>query len=677
MKQTITVSLILILIHFLLISCKEPHEIQVDPSSIEIASDGGTVALTITTDSPTWEIENPVPEWISLSSIKGSAGSEVVTVTVSSRSLEQRTASFKIKAEDAQSVSVEVKQAASDVLYELLASVQGFHFDATGADSSFVLTTNAPNWSIKSSADWLAVSFAEGTKESTELQISVDENSTYVQREATVQILAEYAKTVTLLVTQESAAIPNTLVASKQVVDFKQAGGDNTFTVTTSAPQWELQCDADWLTINPKSGSGESTLVSVSAVENTTTAARTTTLVLKAPNTSDVSISVTQARALYPSYNIAPIPADMTGMERSATELAKAMTVGWNLGNTLEVPGSETGWGNPKATQRLIDSIYSAGFNAIRLPCAWDSYLENTATAKIKTSWLNRVKEVVDYCYKNNMYVVLNIHWDGGWLENNVNVTKQEGVSAKQKAYWEQIATFFRNYDEHLLFAGTNEPNVDNAAQMAVLLSHEQTFIDAVRATGGRNAYRTLIFQGPSTDIEKTNNLMKTLPTDQVQERLMAEVHYYTPWNFCGMEKDESWGKMFYYWGSNNHNASDPTRNSNYGEEAAVRSNFNKMKTQFVTKEFLLFWVNMVPFVVRILRARHLEKHLASRAYFLQVVTQESKNYGIVPFYWDNGNTGNNAFGLFYRSSGATFRQASSRCYHEGSRYGRLSVLKK
>lgn len=567
MKQKITLSLILILTHFLLLSCKVAYEIQVDPGTVELAADGGTVAFTLTTDAPSWEIENPAPEWITLSTTSGNTPKGMVSVVVNSKSLEPRSAVLTIKAENAKDATVTVSQAASELLYELTANVQS--------------------------------------------------------------------------------------------IDFKQSGGSNSFAVTSTAPQWTLSSDADWLTFDTKTSTEKITVVTTTSASNTTGNARTATITLQAQHTASLSIAVTQSGALYPSYNLAPIPADMTGMERSATELAKAMTVGWNLGNTLEVPGSETGWGNPKATQRLIDSIYSAGFNAIRLPCAWDSYLENTATAKIKTSWLNRVKEVVDYCYKNNMYVVLNIHWDGGWLENNVNVTKQEGVSAKQKAYWEQIATFFRNYDEHLLFAGTNEPNVDNAAQMTVLLSHEQTFIDAVRATGGRNAYRTLIFQGPSTDIEKTNNLMKTLPIDQVQERLMAEVHYYTPWNFCGMEKDESWGKMFYYWGSNNHNASDPTRNSNYGEEAAVRSNFNKMKTQFVNKGIPVILGEYGAIRRSNLTGEALEKHLASRAYFLQVVTQESKNYGIVPFYWDNGNTGNNAFGLFYRSSGATFdRQA-------------------
>ena len=108
------------------------------------------------------------------------------------------------------------------------------------------------------------------------------------------------------------------------------------------------------------------------------------------------------------------------------------------------------------------------------------------------------------------MYVILNIHWDGGWLENNVTPAAQESVNEKQYNYWTQIANYFKEYDEHLLFASANEPNVDNASGMSVLLSYHQTFINAVRVTGGNNSSRTLVIQGPSTDIEKSNSLMNT-----------------------------------------------------------------------------------------------------------------------------------------------------------------------
>ncbi|MDR0962838.1 MAG: cellulase family glycosylhydrolase, partial [Mediterranea sp.] len=257
---------------------------------------------------------------------------------------------------------------------------------------------------------------------------------------------------------------------------------------------------------------------------------------------------------------------DLTGMENDAVALAKKMYAGWNLYNTLEATGGETAWGNPKTTQALIDAVKGMGFNAIRIPCAWHAYIIDD-NYTIDPAWMQRVKEVVDYCMTADVYAILNIHWDGGWLENNCIPDKQEENNLKQHALWTQIAAAFREYDERLLFAGCNEPNVENAEQMAVLKSYEQTFVDAVRATGGRNYYRNLIIQGPSTDITKTNQLFGAMPEDVVPDRLMAEVHYYTPWNFCGLEKDEEWYKMVYFWGKDYHvTGVNASRNATEGE---------------------------------------------------------------------------------------------------------------
>ena len=209
-------------------------------------------------------------------------------------------------------------------------------------------------------------------------------------------------------------------------------------------------------------------------------------------------------------------------------ETSRAMTIGWNLGNSLVATGGETAWGNFATSQVLIDSVKAAGFNTIRIPVAWDGHA-NQATNIIDAAWIARVKDVVDYCIKNKMYVIINIHWENGWLERNITTAMQVSVNAKQKTYWTQIANYFKAYDGHLLFASANEPAAETAEQMQVLLSYHQTCVDAVRATGGNNSSRTLIVQGPVTDIEKTNSFMNTLPKDKIADRLMGEVHYYTP----------------------------------------------------------------------------------------------------------------------------------------------------
>ena len=265
------------------------------------------------------------------------------------------------------------------------------------------------------------------------------------------------------------------------------------------------------------------------------------------------------------------------------------------------------------------------------------------------------------------MYVLLNIHWDGGWLENNCTVAKQEENNAKQQAFWEQVATHLRDFDEHLLFASANEPNVSDATQMAVLTSYHQTFINAVRSTGGKNSYRVLVIQGPSTDIETTNRLMSVLPSDNVADRLMVEIHYYTPWNFCGLTEDATWGKMFYYWGKDYHSTTDPERNATWGEEETVDANFRLMKTKFVDHGIPVILGEYSAVRRSALTGDALTNHLASRAFFFKYVTKQAKANGLIPFYWDNGATGNNGSALFNRKTNTVFDQQALDALMQGA----------
>jgi beta-galactosidase len=42
----------------------------------------------------------------------------------------------------------------------------------------------------------------------------------------------------------------------------------------------------------------------------------------------------------------------------------------------------------------------------------------------------------------------------------------------------------------------------------------------------------------PYLDFDLTNKLFNTLPTDQIADRLIVEVHFYTPYQFCLMPED-------------------------------------------------------------------------------------------------------------------------------------------
>lgn len=327
----------------------------------------------------------------------------------------------------------------------------------------------------------------------------------------------------------------------------------------------------------------------------------------------------------------------------TSQQIAAKMTIGWNMGNTLEAICGETAWGGSVTTQKLIDSVKAAGFNTIRIPCAWFCH-SDTITSEINGDQLARVKEVIDYCINDSIYVILNIHWDNGWLENRVNKANQDKVNERQGAYWTQIAEYFRDYDEHLLFAGSNEPNVDDANGMAVLMTYHQTFIDAVRSTGGNNSSKTLIIQGPSTEIDKTNQLMNTLPNDNIPDRLMVEVHYYTPYQFCLMSEDASWGKMFCYWGKNSHSKTDVSRNATWGEENDVEKYFGMMKKKFIDKGIPVIIGEFGAWKRKLSAPSDQDLNNKSVEYFYKYIVKSASEKGIITYCWDTN------MGLFNRN---------------------------
>ncbi|MEO6229931.1 MAG: glycoside hydrolase family 5 protein [Ferruginibacter sp.] len=318
----------------------------------------------------------------------------------------------------------------------------------------------------------------------------------------------------------------------------------------------------------------------------------------------------------------------------TAQQIASKMKVGWNLGNTLEATCGETAWGGAVTTQKLIDKVKESGFNTVRIPCAWFCH-SDTVNSVIDKEWMARVKQVVDYCINDSMYVVLNMHWDKGWLENRINKKNQKAVNERLQKYWTQIAGEFKNYNENLLFAGANEPDVKDSADMQVLLSYYQTFINAVRATGSNNNSRTLIIQGPSTDVDKTNKWMNVLPEDKIKNRLMLEVHYYTPYQFCLMENSTDWGKMFYYWGKNNHSKTDTAHNATWGEESTLDEKLELIKRKFVDKGIPVIIGEFGAYKRKLPDGADEKLHEASVTYFQEYFVKSAISKGLIPFYWD------------------------------------------
>lgn len=542
--------------------------------------------------------------------------------------------------------------------HEIKVEAQLSGVSGNGGQGLVTVFSPAGSWTAQSSEAWCVLSPSSGDTKAGIINLQVAPNLTFEAREAQVVISAPNSADVEVVVMQGVPDGMELLEADVAAFEKAASAGEYTFTLTSSTISWEVSTPVSWLAISPAEGGLGEHEMKLTLEENTG-GERKSYLTFSGLGAQELKLSVTQKAVPYPSYNTDPAEPDQSGMESEATALAAKILAGWNLGNSLEAIGSETAWGNPRTTKAMIDMVKAAGFNAVRIPCAWNQYSDQN-TAKINVEWLARVKEVVDYCMENDMYAIINIHWDGGWLENNIHVDKKEEVNRRQQAFWEQIATYFRDYDERLLFAGTNEPHAENASEMSVLLSYLQTFVDAVRSTGGKNHYRNLIVQGPVTDIDKTYDLMHTMPSDVVDKRLMLEVHYYSPWPFCGLEEDANWGNMAYFWGADfvEPLVNNVDRNALSGE-SLVDAHFEKMRSKFFTKGIPIIMgeygsVNRSNLIQNEeARLRHEE----SRAYYLEYVTRKMKQNGMVPFYWDNGHlsslggVGSNSFAVFNRNT--------------------------
>lgn len=440
------------------------------------------------------------------------------------------------------------------------------------------------------------------------------------------------------------------LTLSNLTDTIPEGGGTVALKFTTNAA-WSVDTTGiGWLHLSQTSGGSGAVTINLTGVANKLGASRSVVLVVNSTNGQSRRITVLQDANIYPSYNTSPMAPDMNGMTSTAMQLTGNIKLGWNIFNTLEAPGGETAWGQPLVTQALIDLVKQSGVNAIRIPCAWNEHLIDEKTAKIDPVWLARVKQVVQYCINDKMYVMLNIHWDGGWLENNCNATgaKQDSVNAKQKALWEQIATTMRDFDEHLMFASANEPNAFDAPTTNTLMRFHQTFINAVRSTGGKNKYRTLIIQSPSTNIDLAAQYLSpdkvykyvNWPTDPTPKKMVLEIHYYAPANFAILGADASWGKEWYFWGAGFH-TTNPLfldRNSTANaEESLVDFEFHSLKANFVDKG--------IPVILGEYDAGdHADKlkgypadsllSVNSKMHFYRYVTQQAKANGVAPFLW-------------------------------------------
>ncbi|MBQ0156090.1 MAG: glycoside hydrolase family 5 protein [Bacteroidales bacterium] len=341
-------------------------------------------------------------------------------------------------------------------------------------------------------------------------------------------------------------------------------------------------------------------------------------------------------------------------------DMVEAMGAGWNLGNTLEANSNgtpnETCWGNPQASPALMKLIKSSGFNTIRIPVSYLSKIGSAPNYKIDAAWLARVKEVIDMALAEDLYVITNIHGDGyhgvtgGWLL--CDAQNQSEIKAKYKAFWQQIATEFKDYDEHLIFESMNEVfdgtyewqsnggTYPNPSYYNNINEYNQIFVETVRPTSINNAKRWLLIPGWNTDIDLTSEARgfkipedKYLDRSVTGKRLMISVHYYAPWDLCGDDTDAGvtrWGDAA--WSENSSKCTTYGQGPN--SESTMSGQFDKLKTWFTSQGY--------PVIVgeygTVDKTAFDAENSKYTEYWTKTLCENARRVGAVPVLWDNGH---------------------------------------
>lgn len=305
-------------------------------------------------------------------------------------------------------------------------------------------------------------------------------------------------------------------------------------------------------------------------------------------------------------------------------EIVEQMAPGVNLWNTLDANGpgceglnSETCWGNPFTTLEMITDIKERGYNTLRIPVTWYGHLGPAPDFIIDQAWLDRVEEVANYAFTNNMYVIINIHHDdydtgkaGTWL-SPTNERKEASIDQLVKI-WIQIANRFKEYGDYLIFETMNEPRAvgsaeewsgGNAEHRAVVNELNLAAVNAIRGTGGNNAERFIMTPQVTA---AGHSAVQDLIIPNEDERIIVSIHNYGPFSFTledpGVDK----------WGSDS-------------EREALRDDIKSYYDAFVSqgRAVIIGEWGVAD-----------KNNLAYRVAYYEVFAQACKDFGITPISW-------------------------------------------
>lgn len=354
------------------------------------------------------------------------------------------------------------------------------------------------------------------------------------------------------------------------------------------------------------------------------------------------------AEPAYPSVLENPDPADFS---KSAIDFVADLGAGWNLGNTLDATEtfnltSETSWGQPMTTAKMMEDLKASGITTVRIPVSWHNHVDEAFTVDV--AWMARVKEVVEYALDAGLYVIVNIHHDTATGYYYPDAAHRDRSLEYARRIWKQVALQFRNYDEHLVFELLNEPRLVGyanewnwkdsdgtlVAAAGIIGELEQVALDEIRASGSNNANRYVMITPYVASPWAALSSHFSIPTDTATGKLILSVHAYTPYVFAMQDPGD---KTF-----------------TAAHKADIDSFMSRLNATFVVGK------NM-PVVIGEYGATN-KNNLADRVAWFSYFVGKASSYGMATVLWDNGkwqvpSSGKyeELYGFFNRNAGTWY----------------------
>jgi len=315
-----------------------------------------------------------------------------------------------------------------------------------------------------------------------------------------------------------------------------------------------------------------------------------------------------------PSTPINPYAGEIRDI--TSAELVAEMGIGWNLGNSFDVTDSDkTVWGNPLPNKAQLDAVKAMGFKTVRIPVTWNYNMMNIAPYTVDFTYMQGVVNMVNGALANDMQVIINIHHDNSWVKPTYGDANQ--VKARLAALWTQIANKFIDYGDNVIFETLNEPRLEGSPEewsggtaegRDVLNQYHKACVDAIRATGGNNAYRHLMV---STYAASTvQSAMDDLIVPNDDPNIIISLHSYFPWSFCGQEGGTT------TWGSDQ-------------EVAALEAEFDRIQQKWMVQEGRAVILGEFGAINR--------GNDAQRINYVDHYVRGAMSRGMLPIVWDDG----------------------------------------